>query len=145
MTDFEQPLFIRPHWFNFDWNGYLGPWEHASIRIYTAKYLRTLLGSGHSDEFERGANPGREIRGLNGWHASWFGNEDTVLDKLASYAHAAEQGNRKVAAEGTKGVRRRRRSGRDMFGTRPVFANRPRMPVHADRALGNSKDAPIPV
>jgi beta-1,4-mannosyl-glycoprotein beta-1,4-N-acetylglucosaminyltransferase len=137
-SNFDPPVFVRPLWFNYDWNGFLGPWDHASIFFYTAGFLRNLVKSGRGPEIGRRAVAGRELRGLNGWHASWFGSDEDVLDKLASYSHAPELGNRQVAAEGPEGIQRRRRSGHDLFGIRATLNERPRLPVHADRALGLS-------
>jgi hypothetical protein len=135
-SDFDGPLLVRPHWFNFNWQTYLGPWEHASIRFFTAGFLRELFAAGRGKELGRGNVTGREIAGLNGWHASWFGSDELIFDKLVSYAHAFDAKDVKAAAEGIDGVRRRRTSGFDMFGTRPRLDSRPRLPLHAYRLLG---------
>ena len=132
-SEFEEPHFIRPHWFNFNWATYLGPWMHPSIRCYTAGFLRRLFASGRGNLVGRCTVPGREIAGLNGWHASWFGSDERILDKLSSYAHARERKDQKAIAEGVDGIRRRRASGGEMFGTRKKAASPPRLPAHAHR------------
>ena len=125
------PVYLRPHWFNFDWNTYLGAWAHASIRVFTAGFLRRLFASGRGAEFGRGAVPGREVEGLYGWHASWFGDDDQILDKLASYAHATEPKDRLALAGGADGLRHRRATGFDIFGHRRKLDQLPRLPAHA--------------
>ncbi len=136
MADFDAPLFVRPHWFNFNWGTYLGAWSHASIRFYTAGFLRGLFASGLGDQVGNCTVPGVELAGLHGWHASWFGSDDVVLDKLASYSHAADEKDRRVAAEGAAGIRRRRSAGFDIFGNRPRLDMAPRLPVHGHRVFG---------
>jgi Glycosyltransferase family 17 len=138
-SDFEPPLLIRAHWFNFNWDCYLGPWEHASIRVYTAGFLKNLVSAGQGIKIGQGSCRGTELRGLNGWHASWFGTNDDILDKLASYCHALDPRNREIVTGGVEAVRRRRASGRDIFGDRPALDATPRLPVHAGRALGNTQ------
>jgi beta-1,4-mannosyl-glycoprotein beta-1,4-N-acetylglucosaminyltransferase len=135
-SDFDPPLCIRPHWFNFSWDTYLGPWMHPSIRIYTAGLLRRLFAEGHGALVGRNEVPGREIAGLNGWHASWFGSDEGILDKLRSYSHVEDERDRKLIAEGIEGIRRRRASGFDLFGIREVQGTPPRLPVHAHRFAG---------
>jgi DNA-binding transcriptional ArsR family regulator len=127
----KAPLQLRPHWFNFDWNTYLGGWAHASIRVYTAGFLRRLFAAGRGVEFGNGAVPAREIEGLCGWHASWFGDDELILDKLASYAHATDPKDRLALARGANGLRRRRAAGFDMFGERRKLDRRPRLPAYA--------------
>lgn len=133
MADFDTPLFVRPHWFNFNWGTYLGPWDHASIRFYTAGFLRDLYAKGLGDQIGNCTPPGIELAGLHGWHASWFGSDDFVLDKLASYSHAQDEKDRHAAAEGAAGIQRRRSTGFDMFGGRPRVNVAPRLPIHGHR------------
>ncbi len=130
-SSFETPISMRPHWFNFDWNTYLGPWTHASIRFYPARVLRDLTDAEQTAMIGDASVPGREAAGLHGWHASWFGDDDFVLDKLASYAHAADEADRKLSSEGVAGIRRRRDSGFNLHGDRRVQDNRPRLPKYA--------------
>lgn len=63
-------------------------------------------------------------------------------DKLAAYLHAPDPANRQIAAEGAEGIRRRRGAGRDILGARTALAERPRLSVHAERALGKPGRAP---
>ncbi len=135
---FDGPIFIRPHWFNFNWNTYLGPWLDPSIRFYTAGFLRRLFAAGRGGAIGRSAVPGRELDGLLGWHASWFGSDEANLDKLRSYAHGADDRDRIAIAEGIEGIRRRRASGFDLFGIREAQGTPPRLPVHAHRFAGVS-------
>jgi beta-1,4-mannosyl-glycoprotein beta-1,4-N-acetylglucosaminyltransferase len=132
-SDFDVPLCVRPHWFNFDWDTYLGPWPHPSIRFYPAGLLRRLCDAGRSAEIGSCSVPGREVAGLLGWHASWFGPDEMLLDKLASYSHAGDDKDRLAATEGAEGIHRRRNSGFDMYGEQEKLSRRPRLPVHADR------------
>ena len=131
ISDFDSLLLVRPHWFNFNWNTYLGPWSHASIRFYIAGFLKNLFAAGHGFGVGEYSTSGREIRGLLGWHASWFGEDDIVLDKLASYAHAFDDRDLLAAAEGAEGIRRRRAAGFDMFGVQQRLDVSPRLPLHA--------------
>jgi hypothetical protein len=137
-ADFDSLLFVRPHWFNFNWQTYLGAWPHASIQFYIAGFLRGLFAAGRGDEVGRRAVPGREVQGLHGWHASWFGSDEMVLDKLASYAHALDDKDVLAAAEGAEGVRRRRAAGFDMFGFRRRLEVSPRLPAHAHLLGGDA-------
>jgi beta-1,4-mannosyl-glycoprotein beta-1,4-N-acetylglucosaminyltransferase len=125
------PLGLRPHWFNFDWSTYLGAWAHASIHVYTAGFLRRLFAAGRGIEFGKRTVPAREVEGLSGWHASWFGDDDQILDKLASYAHAHEPKDRLALARGAAGLRHRRAAGFDMFGHRRKLDRLPRLPAYA--------------
>jgi hypothetical protein len=127
----DRPLCLRPHWFNFDWNTYLGGWAHASIRFFTAGFLRRLFAAERGAEFGKGAVPAREIEGLWGWHASWFGDDDLILDKLASYVHAREHKDRLALARGADGLRHRRAAGFDMFGYHRKQSRLPRLPAYA--------------
>jgi hypothetical protein len=135
MAAFDWPVFVRPHWFNFNWDTYLGPWIDYSIRFYPAGFLRRIFAEGRETRAENFAR-GIRLAGLNGWHASWFGSDDVVLDKLASYCHAPEEKDLRAAAEGAVGVRRRRTAGFDMFGTRPRLDALPRLPLHGYRVAG---------
>lgn len=137
-SEFDTPLYIRPQWFNFSWATYLGPWMHASIRCYPAGFLRRLFAEGRGELVGRGEVPGRELAGLNGWHASWFGSDEVIFDKLLSYVHVADEKDRIAIAEGIEGIRRRRASGFDLFGIRQAQGTAPRLPVHAHRFAGVS-------
>ncbi|MCB1503163.1 MAG: hypothetical protein KDK07_25865 [Bauldia sp.] len=137
-SEFNEPIHVRPHWFNFDWSNYLGAWDHASIHFYTAGYLRRLFTNGRAGAFGYRSIPGLEVPGLHGWHASWFGDSDMILDKLASYSHAADKRDVVAAAEGREGIQRRRSSGGDIFGGRQRQEPRPRLPRHAGRMPGNT-------
>jgi beta-1,4-mannosyl-glycoprotein beta-1,4-N-acetylglucosaminyltransferase len=137
-SDFEVPLRGQPHWFNFDWDTYLGPWPHASMLFYPAGVLRRLCDAGLSAEIGSCSVPGSEIMELVGWHASWFGPDEMLLDELASYSHARDVKDRLAAAEGAEGIRRRRSSGLDMYGERQKLSTLPRLPVHANRIAGGS-------
>lgn len=130
-SEIETPLQLRPHWFNFDWDTYLGPWPHASIQVYTAGFLRRLFAAGGGADFGARNLPAREIRGLWGWHASWFGDDALLLDKLASYAHALDDKDRLALGAGVGGLQERRAAGFDMFHQRRRLNRRPRLPVHA--------------
>ena len=134
-STFEPPLYVRPHWFNFDWDRYLGPWDHASIVFYTAGQLRRIYSEGHGADVGIAGVPGRELDGLNGWHASWFGSDRQVLDKLASYAHANDARDAALRVRGAEAVRERRLAGGDLFGTRAKRRKRPRLPRFAQLAL----------
>lgn len=130
-SELETPLQLRPHWFNFDWNTYLGAWPHASINVYTAGILRQLFAAGRGADLGARTVPAREIRGLRGWHASWFGDDELLLDKLASYAHALDDKDRLALAGGAGDLQRRRASGFDMFHERRALDRRPRLPAYA--------------
>lgn len=131
LAHFETPIRVRPHWFNFDWDTYLGPWAHASILFYPAGVLRSVSDSGRGAEIGSCSVPASELEGLNGWHASWFGSDDFILAKLASYAHALDDKDQRAVLEGAEGVRRRRHSGFDMYGSRKKIGTRPRLPAYA--------------
>lgn len=128
---FDFPVFIRPMWFNFDWDTYLGRWDHASIRCYPAGVLRALQTEGRSDQIGSQQIPGREIQQVGGWHASWFGSDEELMIKLAAYAHFGDDKDRLLLQKGIAGLADRRESGWDMFGTRrSQIRSRPRLPVY---------------
>lgn len=137
----DAPLRLRPHWFNFDWNTYLGAWPHASIHVYTAGFLRRLFAAGRGADFGGRTVPAREIRGLHGWHASWFGDDALLLDKLASYAHALDEKDRRALAEGPHGLAARRAAGFDMFHERRKLDGQPRLPAYARLLTPGAGDA----
>ncbi|MGE3798078.1 MAG: hypothetical protein AB7G88_09565 [Thermomicrobiales bacterium] len=137
-SSFQEPIRIRPRWFNFDWNTYLGPWPHDSIRLYPAGLLRQLTEGGRAAEIGDNSIPGRELSGLNGWHASWFGSDEFILEKLSAYSHAFDDKDLQLASEGVAGIHRRRHSGLDMYGERERRDGRPRLPKHAHR-IGSVK------
>lgn len=138
-SEFRPPLRVRPHWFNFDWDTYLGPREHASIDFYMAGFLRRLCESGRCDAIGHCSAPAVELTGLNGWHASWFGDEERIIDKLRASAHAHDHKDQLVAAEGVQGIRRRRASGYDIHRTRRKVSMRPRLPRYGHLATGTGE------
>ena len=142
-SEFDEPMFVRPHWFNFNWQNYLGPWDHASIHFYKAGCLKQLFAAGRASDLGQRVLPGIEIEGLNGWHASWFGTDEEVLHKLMSYAHAFDSKDVQALAEGVAGIRRRRDAELDMFGTRRALPDTVRLPLHA-HLLEGQKVAGMP-
>jgi hypothetical protein len=140
---FEVPLRVRPHWYNFNWHNYLGPWAHSSIIFYTVRMLKLLYASGRGDEVGIAGVPAYELEGVHGWHASWFGSDKTLRDKLVAYAHAPEEHNRRIADKGINEIRRRRNQQGDFFGNvvGPVRLQPPALPRFAHLALRNSGDS----
>ncbi|MBX3071924.1 MAG: hypothetical protein KF883_15575 [Thermomicrobiales bacterium] len=128
---FEFPVFLCPHWFNFNWQTFLGRWDHWSIRCYPAGVLRAAADAGHHSDIGGGAIPGRLVHEVGGWHASWFGSDEALLAKLNAYAHASDERDIQAISEGITGVQARRASGRDMHDTRTRLRRRtPRLPVY---------------
>ena len=89
-SEFDTPLYVRPHWFNFSWATYLGPWLAPFDPFLHRGFPQAAVCGGRGALVGRCEVPGRELAGLNGWHASWFGSDEVILDKLRSYAHVAD-------------------------------------------------------
>ena len=89
-------LLTRPHWYNYNWEIYLGAWEHHSI-IFShwgelKKRLRHWRGMqcGWRWDHPRFAKPIKR-KGLSGWHASYFLSKSEMICKLNSFAHNGEK------------------------------------------------------
>ena len=89
-------LLVQPYWYNYNWEIYLGAWEHHSIIFSYWRELKKRLAHwrgmqcGWRWDHPRFAKPIKREE-LSGWHASYFLSKSEITCKLNSFAHNGEK------------------------------------------------------
>ena len=117
-ADLATCIKFRPHWFNFSWDHYLGPWTYHSIRVTTWGHLVAR------EPFWRGQLTGIDGHHFpedTGWHAAYFASPQHVFTKLDAYSHAFDNRAKRLHRKGLSHLERFIRKGKKgIFGERSV-------------------------
>nr|VFJ58530.1 MAG: beta-1,4-mannosyl-glycoprotein beta-1,4-N-acetylglucosaminyltransferase [Candidatus Kentron sp. DK] len=124
---------VRPHWFNFHIDNYLGHGQHASM---TNTRFRAMERFMNDDSAEPRLIPGEEWPEAMGWHFSYFLPPERIINKLLAYSHWNDEKDRalieRVKKNGLDEIRKIAGKGGDLFGNiekRPFYGRYPKTEV----------------
>jgi len=103
---------IRPHWFNFNIDNYLGPWQMYSILLAKYKSIKKHMSTKTNLMELDNHNYPR----ISGWHFSYFLTPENVLKKLKACPHYNDAKDRYVLSKGLQYVKDKIKEGGELFG-----------------------------
>lgn len=89
-------LLVKPYWYNYNWEFYLGAWRHHSIVFsYWGELKKRLkhwrgMQCGWQWDHPKFSKP-IQRKQISGWHTSYFLSKKDIEVKLNSFAHNGEK------------------------------------------------------